>query len=138
LASQLPTRPHQQHSVQSLVFAALRVLINKHPILGAIPLGKHKSTPYCARLSSIDSHTCTLFVTRKKSFFPTEVGEVDEELDALLESQHKHDWRGDVGTKPFWRVIVAKLRNEALHCNQICGQKSGKIDSVKGVTLLGC
>jgi hypothetical protein len=92
--------------VRSLVFAALRVLINEHSILSAIPLNEHKRTPYFARLSSIDLRACTLFVERKKAFFPTEAGEVDEEIDALLESQHKLHWKDDVGTNPFWRIVV--------------------------------
>ncbi|KAH8721522.1 alcohol acetyltransferase [Phaeosphaeriaceae sp. PMI808] len=52
---------------------------------------------------------CTSFFERKGPFFPTEAGEVDGEIDALLESQHRElHWRDDVGTKAFWRIIVVR------------------------------
>jgi hypothetical protein len=93
-------------SIESLVFAALRILINSHSILGAITHNEDKNSPQFMRLDRIDLKTCTNFIERKKPFVPTEAGEVDQELDALLESQHKLNWNRDIGTRPFWRLIV--------------------------------
>ena len=58
------------------------------------------------RLPSIDLRTCTVFFERKKSFLPTQAGENDDELAAVLEAQHKLNWKDGVGTKPFWRLVV--------------------------------
>ena len=93
-------------SSESLVFAALRTVITQHPILSAIPVNEHTNKPYFARLPHIDLRTCTQFIERNKPFSPTEAGEVDSELEELLESQHALDWNECLGTRPFWRAIV--------------------------------
>ncbi|RMZ72664.1 Alcohol acetyltransferase [Pyrenophora seminiperda CCB06] len=98
--------PIATRSLESLVYAALRILINDHPILSAIPVNEHTNKPYFARLPQIDLRTCTQFLERNKPFSPTKAGEVDVELGELLESQHKLDWNEDIGTRPFWRVTV--------------------------------
>ncbi|RAR00803.1 carboxypeptidase s [Stemphylium lycopersici] len=98
--------PKTSHTLRSLMFAALRVLINRHPVLSAVTVDEHKSKPYFARLPSIDLRTCTLFVERQKPFLPTEAGEHDQELEELLESQHRFNWKGEVGTKPCWRAVI--------------------------------
>jgi hypothetical protein len=58
------------------------------------------------RLDSIDLKTCTTFVEKKKPFVSTEAGEVDQELDVLLESQHEINWNMAVDTRPFWRLMM--------------------------------
>ncbi|EMD59962.1 hypothetical protein COCSADRAFT_99655 [Bipolaris sorokiniana ND90Pr] len=105
----------KSHAIQSLVFAAFRILIQRHSILSAIPLDEHKSAPYFGKLSEIDLRTCTSFVERKEAIFLDDMGMVDRELDVLLESQHKLNWKDDQGKKPFWRAIIlqsAGLNNQ--------------------------
>jgi hypothetical protein len=84
----------------------LRTLINSHSILDAITHDEDKNSPQFVHLDSIDLKTCTNFIERKKPFVSTKAGEVDQELDALLESQHGLNWNRNVGTRPFWRWIV--------------------------------
>lgn len=74
-------------------------------MLSVIPVQEDKSYPevYFARLPSIDLHTCVEFWGRKKSVAN---GERDEELDQVLEEQHNRDFKHDVGSKPFWRLVV--------------------------------
>jgi hypothetical protein len=74
-------------------------------MLSAIPLEEDKSHPdvYFARLHSIDLRTCVAFIERTMH-----VGddERDQELDRILQEQHARDFKDDVGTKPFWRLII--------------------------------
>lgn len=100
--------PTTTRSCESLIFAALHILINQHPILSAISVNEHTNKPYFARLPQIDLRKCTQLIERTRSFSPTEAGEVDLELGELLESQHKHDWNEDLGTRPFWRAIILR------------------------------
>ncbi|KAF2112761.1 alcohol acetyltransferase [Lophiotrema nucula] len=104
------SNPSSPHSLQSTVFAALRILVNTHPILSAIPVDEDKKSPYFARLPSVDLRTCTQIIERKTAFFPTEAGEEDEELDAILEQQHNSHWRDNLGTRPFWNIVVLHSR----------------------------
>ncbi|KAF2678183.1 hypothetical protein K458DRAFT_349031 [Lentithecium fluviatile CBS 122367] len=90
---------------ETAIFRALRIVIDRHPMLSVIPLQEDKSYPevYFARLPSIDLHTCVEFLERKKSVAN---GERDEELDRVLQEQHNRDFKHDVGSKPFWRLVV--------------------------------
>jgi hypothetical protein len=103
-ASYTSTLPPQ--SLRNLIYAALKVVIAKHPTLSAIPLSEDKSYPevYFARLPSIDLRKCVEFRERKNS--TPKDGEDDEELDQLLMDHHNWNFKADLGTKPFWRLAV--------------------------------
>ncbi|KAF1847655.1 uncharacterized protein K460DRAFT_276437 [Cucurbitaria berberidis CBS 394.84] len=93
-------------SLETLVFGALRGVLAKHAILGAIPLNEEKSYPdvYFARIPEIDFRTCVEFHQREDPL-PRD-GETDAELDALLVEQHNRDFKDELGSKPFWRLII--------------------------------
>jgi len=94
------TRPSE-----SLVFAALRIVVTQHRILSAIPVNEHTNKPYFARLPHIDLRTYTQFIEWNKPFSLTEAGEVDSELEELLESQHDsigiNVWKQDLSGAPL-------------------------------------
>ncbi len=94
------------NSIESLVFAVLHKLISKHSNLSAIALNEEKSYPdvLLVRLPKIDLRTCVEFHERQAPF--PDDGEPDEELDLLLEEQHKHNFKDDSRTKPMWRLVV--------------------------------
>lgn len=93
-------------SLESTIYAALRAVIAEHTILSAIALDEDKSCPDVnfARLPSIDLRTCVEFRTRKGE--EPGADEVDEELERLLTEQHSRNFKDDLGTKPFWRLII--------------------------------
>lgn len=95
-------------SLEPIVFAALRHVINEHPVLSAIALNEDKSFPnvYFARLPEIDLRTCVQIRERIQQI-PKD-GERDEDLDALLPEQHSRGFQEDAGLKPFWRIVVLK------------------------------
>jgi hypothetical protein len=99
-------------SLESLIFAALRQVIAKHPNLSVIALDEDKSYPhvYFARLPSIDLRTCVEFRNRKEPV-PGD-GETDEDLEQVLAEQHSRSYKDDLGTKPFWRLVVLTSPND--------------------------
>jgi hypothetical protein len=94
------------NSLEASIYAALRHVIAKHPVLSVIPLNEDKSFPnvYFAHLPTIDLTTCVGFRERKAT--EPQDGEVDEELDHLLAEEHARNFKDDLGTKPFWRLAV--------------------------------
>jgi hypothetical protein len=93
-------------SIENQVYIALRHVIAQHPNLSAITLSEDQSYPnvYFARLPEIDLRTC-VEIRDHKTLFPKD-GETDQELDELLAEQHNRDFKGELGSKPFWRLIV--------------------------------
>ncbi|KAI1511848.1 hypothetical protein Ptr86124_009492 [Pyrenophora tritici-repentis] len=73
--------------------------------------------PDFIRLPSVHLRTYTVFIKRKKYIIPTNAGENNDELAAVLKAQHKLDWKDDVGTKLFWRLVV--LHNPGTDQNQL-------------------
>ena len=99
------SNPSLTTSLESIIFRALRIVIARHAMLSAIPLQEDKSYPdvYFARLPSIDLRDCVQFIERTKSVGE---GERDEEVDRVLQEQHNRIFKENVGTKPFWRLVV--------------------------------
>ncbi|KNG48024.1 carboxypeptidase s [Stemphylium lycopersici] len=97
-----------QASLESLVYIALRHVIANHPNLSTIALDEDKSYPnvYFARLVEIDLRTC-IEIHERETAFPSD-GETDDELDKVLEHQHSRDFKADLGSKPFWRLIILR------------------------------
>ncbi|KAH7076146.1 alcohol acetyltransferase [Paraphoma chrysanthemicola] len=98
--------PQSSDSLEAEIYAALRVVIDKHSILGAIPLNEDKSYPkvYFSRLRSVDLQSCVEF--RQRKIPGPQDGEVDQELDDLVAGQHNRAFKHDARTKPFWRLAV--------------------------------
>ena len=86
------------------VFAALAAVIQKHPILSAIPVSEDSASPYFARLPSINLEEAVTFITR----FTTPSGR-DVELDGILEDQHNTNFKSNYGLLPFWRLVIITL-----------------------------
>lgn len=93
-------------ALKDSIYAALKHVIAKHPVLGAVPVDEDKSYPDTSfvRLPFIDLSKC-VEIRDRKSKTPSD-GEVDAELDQLLAEQHARNFKDDLGTKPFWRLIV--------------------------------
>jgi hypothetical protein len=100
-------------ALENHVYIALRRVIAEHSNLSAILLNEDQSHPnvYFARLPEIDLRTCVEIRERKTPF--AEDGETDEELDELLSEQHSRDFKGELGSKPFWRLIVLTSSSDA-------------------------
>ena len=112
LTAEYCTSTSSQASLESLVYNALRHVIASHPNLSTISLDEDKSYPhvYFARLPEIDLRTC-VEIHERKTPFPSD-GEADEKLDKVLEQQHSRDFKADLGSIPFWRLIVLKSPSE--------------------------
>lgn len=99
------TLPDNELSVNlKIIYRALGQLIDQHPILSAIPLDEDTKTPYFARLDSIDLAQC-VFIVHRELAVPAD-GQTDEELDAVLEEQHNTNFKEDLGSRPFWRIVM--------------------------------
>ncbi|KAH7408765.1 alcohol acetyltransferase [Phaeosphaeria sp. MPI-PUGE-AT-0046c] len=93
-------------SLESIVYTALQAVVAEHTVLSAIPLDEEKSYPnvYFARLPTIDLRTCVEF-RKRKEITPGD-NEENEELKQMLTEEHSHNFKDNLGTKPFWRFIV--------------------------------
>ncbi|KAF2629433.1 hypothetical protein BU25DRAFT_457096 [Macroventuria anomochaeta] len=107
LTATYTTSSTQDIPFESLVSAALHHVIAEHPNLSAIPVNEERSYPdvYFARLPEIDLRTCVVFRHRKRSIPKND--EADDELDKLLREQHDRNFKGDVRSRPYWRLIIA-------------------------------
>lgn len=92
-------------NLKALIFSALAILIERHPILSAIPVNEDSAIPYFARLPEINLEDAVTLITRQ---FPTPMIESkrDIELDSILDDQHNINFKGHYGRLPFWRVII--------------------------------
>ncbi|KAF2448983.1 hypothetical protein P171DRAFT_407317 [Karstenula rhodostoma CBS 690.94] len=91
--------------LEGIVWRALHEVIARHPMLSAIVLNEDKqdSEVYFARLPSIDLRTCVEFIERQHG---VTAGGKDEELELALQKQHKINLRENIGSKPFWRLVI--------------------------------
>ncbi|KAF1970813.1 hypothetical protein BU23DRAFT_570487 [Bimuria novae-zelandiae CBS 107.79] len=91
--------------LKDLIYRALHVVIERLPMLSAVVLNEDKkdSEVYFARLQSIDLRTCVDFTERKPGI---EDGAIYREYETVLEKQHDINFKGAVGTRPFWRLVV--------------------------------
>lgn len=94
-------------SLENFVFAALHHVIAAQPNLSIIPINEAKSYPdvYFARLPEIDLRTCVEFRNRESPIPRGE--EADDELDKLLREQHSRGFKGDVKSRPYWRLVIS-------------------------------
>jgi hypothetical protein len=99
-------------SLESQVYIALRYVVVEHSHLSAIPLNADQSYPnvYFARLPEIDLRRCVELRERKTPFRKN--GEADGELDELLAEQHSRDFKEELGSRPFWRLIVLRSQSD--------------------------
>ena len=79
-------------------------MINRHPILSAIPIDEDSAHPYFARLPSINLEEAVTFLIRRDPLQGK--NEADIELDALLQNQHNLSFKARYGEMPFWRLII--------------------------------
>lgn len=102
-----------QISLRTQVYAALRCVITEHVSLSAITLNEDKSYPeaYLARLPEIDLRSC-VEMRERQTPFPKD-GEMDKEMDDVLVEQHSCNFKQDLGTKPFWRLVVLTSSKDA-------------------------
>lgn len=93
-------------AIESVIYSALKKLIDKHSALSTVVVNEDKSYPevYFARLPTIDLRKCVEFYERKAT--PPKEGERDEELDELITEQHSRGFKEDLVTKPIWRLAV--------------------------------
>ncbi|KAF2465683.1 uncharacterized protein BDR25DRAFT_294701 [Lindgomyces ingoldianus] len=98
-----PPNPVQPAPLEPLIHSALGKVIFSHPILSAIPLNENTSSPYFARLPTIDLRKCVFFVKRKTGFHK---GGDDAELDSIIAEQHNQNFKSELGSLPFWRLVV--------------------------------
>jgi hypothetical protein len=89
--------------LRDIVFKALAVILDKHPVLSAIPMNEDSSNPYFIRLPSIDLEEAVTFIKRKEPYIPYVK---DAELDQILESQHNRGFQERLGKLPFWRLLI--------------------------------
>jgi hypothetical protein len=78
-------------------------VINRYPILSAIPVDEDSTAPYFARLPSITLEEAVTFLSRKT---PLLENEPDAELDKILQDQHNTAFKSRYGELPFWRLII--------------------------------
>jgi hypothetical protein len=69
-----------------------------------VPSEDKQDSEVCfARLPSIDLKTCVEFIERRHG---VTAGDKDEELELLLQNQHRINFRENIGSKPFWRLVI--------------------------------
>ncbi|KAH8591235.1 alcohol acetyltransferase [Bisporella sp. PMI_857] len=98
--------PFSSVSVEQTIYAALALVIAKHPILSTVILGDSTSSPYFAHLPSFDLQDVVTIVERKRAY-PSGDGR-DIELDKLLETPHNEAFENDGNEPicPLWRLLV--------------------------------
>lgn len=102
------------HPLKDYVFKAVGALIERHPILSAVPVGEDTNRPYFVRLPEIDLSKSVFFQDGDYGLSP-EVDESDKpesnwgpKFDEFLQSQH--DTPFDTGL-PFWRLFIMTDNN---------------------------
>jgi hypothetical protein len=85
------------------IFSALSTVIQRHPILSAIPVDEDSAAPYFARLPEINLEDVVTFVTRQALY---DGDGQDAELDSFLEKEHNIGFKANYGRVPFWRLII--------------------------------
>lgn len=90
------------------VLSALSAVVQRYPILSAIPVDENSPAPYFARLPEINLEDAVIFRTRQNEYTG---GDFDVELDSLLETQHNADFKTNYGRVPFWRLLVLTSPN---------------------------
>lgn len=127
------SHPSSTTPLSTLIFQALRTVIQQHSILSAIPLAEDSQTPYFARLPTIDLRTCVRFVERKN--FPLAPDSDDEELDALVSEEHNKDFKSQVGERPFWSLIVLHVPGSTTHFSASWIFHHGLADGTSGLVF---
>lgn len=90
--------------LRSIVFGALATVIQQHPVLSAIPVDEELPTAHFVHLPAVDLNRAVTFVERTQVYKAD--GQVDEELDRVLERQHNTNFKDGLGDCPYWRLIV--------------------------------
>lgn len=103
-------------SLKTVIFQALKEVIQQHAILGVIPVNEDKPDPYFGRLHQFDLQDVVRFVTREKPRDPN--NDSDPELDAILEHEHNINFKQRYGELPFWRLVI--LQESSLHESTPC------------------
>ncbi|CRG90798.1 hypothetical protein PISL3812_07843 [Talaromyces islandicus] len=91
-------------SLKTVIFQAVKEVIQQHAILGVIPVNEDKPDPYFGRLSQFDLRDVVRFVTREQTRDTTSGS--DPELDAVLEHEHNINFKQRYGELPFWRLVI--------------------------------
>lgn len=95
--------------VKPALFHALSLLIEKHPILSAIPLAAETPNPYFARISKINLSQVVTFVKEDVNHPSSNWEEI---LDKVLEEQHNRPFEIQSNQPlPFWRMFVLESEN---------------------------
>ncbi|KAJ4356478.1 Alcohol acetyltransferase [Didymosphaeria variabile] len=91
--------------LKGFIWQALHKVIARHPALSIIVLKEDQQDAevHFARLPSIDLETCVEFIEHKHV---VTAGDRDEELELLLQDQHRINFRDDIGSRPFWRLLI--------------------------------
>lgn len=91
--------------LKSALFNALAIVIPQHPILFAIPLDMDTTSPFFARLPSVDLKQVVEFVPLgQRGGSDGQVGAAY--LDCLLQDRHNQPFRYTVPLSPFWKLYV--------------------------------
>lgn len=104
------TRLSSELRLENLIFHALRMVINQHPVLSAIPVDEDTKSPYFVRLPEVDLRTCLEFVERSNNAAKDD--EPDVELDEVVAAQHNKNFKEEVGSRPFWRLVILHKKND--------------------------
>lgn len=84
---------------------ALAEVIALHPALSAIPVEEDSREAYFVGLKEINLLEVVTFQIRQQKL-ADQTGEVDRELDEVLEGQHNRDFKEPHGGLPFWRLVI--------------------------------
>lgn len=91
-------------SLEQTIYAALSIVIHRHPILSTIITEIDTPTPCFGRLPFFDLQNVVSIVDRQQPY-PSGDGR-DIELDKLLETPHSEPFENDSNDAPFWRLLI--------------------------------
>jgi Alcohol acetyltransferase len=95
---EIPEQLLEECPLETVIYAALRNLIGRHPALGITILDEHTTTPSFARLAKID-------LRKVVQFEKLDSGENAPPPPSSIETAHRQPFE-KLGDLPLWRVIV--------------------------------
>jgi NRPS condensation-like uncharacterized protein len=94
------SKPAFSGPLEPTIFRALSNVIQRVPILCAVPMDEDLPTAYYVRLPEIDLRQAVEFVDMEP-----EASDFDQQLQDCLNAQHNLNFEND-GKCPFWRIVI--------------------------------
>lgn len=109
-------RLFHQNNLKTLMFAALRRVIDRHPVMSISIVDEGSLNPAWVRLPEID-------LEKVVHFRELEEGDVEGSCRSIIEAAHQIPFE-DLGQLPLWRVVLVEHETTSSNDKTIAGTKT--------------